>query len=314
MNSQYLLSRLGFDPGQRVAILHADDVGMCHGANAAFLDLAQSGRLTSGSVMMPCPWAPEIARVAAEDRALDLGVHLTLTSEWAGYRWGPLTRAGKASGLVDDEGYFHRTVAALAEGVVAEAAEEEMRAQIDRALGFGIDVTHLDTHMGAALSPPLIEAYCRVGRDYRLPVLLPRRADYYALVLKLDLLCANAALSEAARELEKRGMPLVDDFRMTPGVASEDSAAAYRELIETLPDGLTFVALHPNMSGDIETIVPPRAHYRTDEVRLLGSGAIAGWLEENGIGTIGMRPLRDLYREAPPRDAETHCPETEIRP
>jgi hypothetical protein len=103
-------------------------------------------------------------------------------------------------------------------------------------------------------------------------------------------------------------MPLVDDFRMTPGVASEDSAAAYRGLVETLPAGLTFVALHPNMSGDIETITPPRAHYRTDEVRLLGNGAIAGWLEENGIATVGMRPLRDLYRGAAFHDPQTLMP------
>jgi predicted glycoside hydrolase/deacetylase ChbG (UPF0249 family) len=297
MNSQALLSRLGFASGQRAAVLHADDVGMCHGANVAFLELARSGRLTCGSVMMPCPWSPEIARIAAEDPSLDLGVHLTLTSEWAGYRWGPLTRAGKASGLVDGEGYFPRTVAGLAQAVVAEAAEEEMRAQIDRALALGINVTHLDTHMGAALSPPLIESYCRIGRDYRLPVLLPRRTAYYARVLKLDCLGADKALAAAAERLEGEAVPLVDDFRMTPGAASEDSTAAYRELVETLPAGLTFVALHPNMSGDIETIVPPRAHYRTDEVRLLESGAIAGWLEENAIGKVGMRPLRDLYRE-----------------
>jgi hypothetical protein len=154
--------------------------------------------------------------------------------------------------------------------------------------------------MGAALSPPLIEAYCRIGRDYRLPVLLPRRPEYYARVLKLDLLGPNEALSAAAKRLDE-GAPLVDDFRMTPGAASEDSTAAYRELVETLPDGLTFIALHPNLSGDIEKIVPPRAHHRTDEVRLLGSGAMAGWLEENGIGTVGMRPLRDLYREAASR-------------
>lgn len=297
MKSADFLESLGFGPLQRVAILHADDVGMCHGANAAFLDLARLGRLTCGSVMMPCPWSPEIARIAAEDTALDLGVHLTLTSEWPGYRWGPLTRAGKASGLVDEEGYFHRTVASLAAGVVEEAAEEEMRAQIDRALAFGIDVTHIDTHMGAALCPQLIESYCRVGHDYRLPILLPRRVDQYARLLKLDLLGAGTALSAAMKRLDAQAVPLVDDFRMTPGVASEESDRAYRELVETLPDGLTFVALHPNMSGDIETIVPPRAHYRTDEVRLLGSGAIADWLEAAGIGTIGMRPLRDFYRK-----------------
>ena len=101
---------------------------------------------------------------------------------------------------------------------------------------------------------------------------------------------------KALADLEAAGMPLVDDFRMTPGVPHEESDAAYRDLVETLPDGITFVALHPNMSGDIETIVPPRAHFRTDEVRLLGSGKIKAWLDAANVQTIGMRPLRDLMR------------------
>jgi predicted glycoside hydrolase/deacetylase ChbG (UPF0249 family) len=293
-----LYRRLGLDPARRVAILHADDVGMCHGANRAFLDLFRKGALTCGSVMAPCPWFPEIARIAAEDRSLDLGVHLTLTSEWAGYRWGPLTRAGKASGLVDDEGYFPRTVAELAAHANAEAAEAEMRAQIDRALAFGMEPTHIDTHMGGALCPALVEAYCRVGRDYRLPVLLPRRGEYYARVLKADA-SAAALWADAAARLEAEGMPLLDDFRMTPGVPSEESDAAYRMLVETLPEGITFVAVHPNAPGDIETIIPPRAHFRTDEVRIFGSGRMATWLAAANVQTVGMRPFLDAYREAP---------------
>ncbi|MCV0395993.1 MAG: polysaccharide deacetylase family protein [Rhizobiaceae bacterium] len=294
MNGPETIRALGLDPSRRVALLHADDVGMCHGANASFLDLFRAGALTCGSVMVPCPWFPEIARAAAEDPSLDLGVHLTLTSEWAGYRWGPLTRQPKSSGLIDDEGYFHRQVAPLAAGVVAEAAEEEMRAQVERALAFGITPTHIDTHMGAALCPPLVDAYCRVGLDYRLPVLLPRRGDTYARVLRADPEAA-ALWCEAAARLEADGMPLVDDFRMTPGVPTEESDAAYRELVETLPDGMTFVALHPNVPGDIETVVPPRAHYRTDEHRILGDGSMARWLDQAGVQTIGTRALHELY-------------------
>jgi predicted glycoside hydrolase/deacetylase ChbG (UPF0249 family) len=289
--------RLGLGGARRVAILHADDVGMCHGANTAFLHLFRKGALTSGSVMVPCPWFPEIARIAAEDRSLDLGVHLTLTSEWAGYRWAPLTRPGKASGLVDAEGYFPRTVAELAANVDAEAAEAEMRAQVDRALAFGMQPTHIDTHMGGALCPRLVEAYCRVGADYRLPVLLPRRGDYYARVLKADA-AASALWREAAERLDAGGMPLVDDFRMTPGVPTEESDAAYRALAETLPEGITFVAVHPNAPGDIETIVPPRAHFRTDEHRIFGSGQMTAWLAEAGVPAVGMRPFLDAYREA----------------
>jgi len=296
MQRDEMLTRLGLDPARRVAILHEDDVGMCHGANVAFFELSKSGALTCGSVMVPCPWFPEAARAAAEDATLDLGVHFTLTSEWQSYRWGPITRAPASSGLVDDEGYFPRNVAALAARVAPEAVEAEMRAQLDRALAFGIDVTHLDTHMGAALSPGLVEIYCRLGLEYRLPVLMPRRGAIYAEVLKFDAAVAIPAWEKALASLEAKGVPLVDDFRMTPGVPHEESDSAYRNLVETLPEGVTFVALHPNMSGDIETIVPPRAHFRTDEVRLLGSGQIKTWLDAANVQTIGMRPLRDLMR------------------
>lgn len=296
MSGSPTLARLGLDPAGRAAILHADDVGMCHGANAAFLELFRKGALTSGSVMVPCPWFPEIARIAAEEPSLDLGIHLTLTSEWRGYRWAPLTRATASSGLIDDEGYLPLTVAALAARVHPDAAEAEMRAQVDRALAFGMEPTHIDTHMGAALAPPLVEAYCRVGRDYGLPVLLPRRGARYAKVLKLDGPEAAARWSEALDGLGRDGVPLVDDFAMTPGAPHAESEAAYRDLVETLPEGLTFVALHPNTPGDIETIIPPRAHFRTDEYALLGDGRIAAWLAAADIATIGMRPLLTLMR------------------
>lgn len=104
---------------------------------------------------------------------------------------------------------------------------------------------------------------------------------------------------EATVRLDGEGVPLVDDFRMTPGVAHVESEAAYRSLVADLPEGLTFLALHPNSPGDIEMIVPPRAHFRTDENRLLGNGHIAEWLETEGIQTLGMRALRELYRQQP---------------
>src|SRR5262245_4660966 len=95
----------------RTVILHVDDVGMCHGANRAYLELARAGAVTSGSVMVPCPWFPEIAEAAAADGSLDLGVHLTLTAEWPHYRWRPISTSSPASGLLDDDGYFPRNCA-----------------------------------------------------------------------------------------------------------------------------------------------------------------------------------------------------------
>ncbi|MBM3567759.1 MAG: ChbG/HpnK family deacetylase [Alphaproteobacteria bacterium] len=283
---------------RRIAILHADDVGMCHGANRAFLDLAKIGAITCGSAMVPCPWFAEIAEHAGRDPRLDLGVHLTLTSEWPGYRWGPISTRARASGLVDDQGCFPRNCRQLRATLVPEAVEAEWRAQIDRALAMGIDATHLDSHMGSAFLPELVEIYLRLGREYRLPVLMPRRLDEYLRVLKFDFVSA-ASHRRAVAELEAEGMPLVDDFRMTPGAASAESDAAYAKLFAELPAGTTYVALHPNRSGDIETIVPPRAHYRTDEVRILSDDGFLRGLDALGIERAGMRALRERYRARP---------------
>lgn len=281
----------------RALVLHVDDVGMCHGANVAFLELSRTGAVTCGSVMVPCPWFREIASAAAEDGSLDVGVHLTLTSEWPQYRWAPLTTHSRASGLIDEQGYFPRNCVALREHLNVEAAEIEFRAQIDRALDAGIDVTHLDTHMGAAAIPELVGVYMQLGLDYRLPVLLPRQVDSYTGVLRMGELPARLHERELGM-LASRGLPMIDHFRMTPEAYDPDPETTYRRMIETLPTGVAYFALHCNAPGDIETIVPPRAHRRTTEYRLFASGAPLRWAADRGIRVIGMREIRALWRDS----------------
>jgi hypothetical protein len=96
--------------------------------------------------------------------------------------------------------------------------------------------------------------------------------------------------------LDAAGLLLFDRFRMTPGVASAEVGKAYRHLFDTLPAGATFLAVHCNAPGDIETIVPPRAHWRTDEYRLFGSGQPFEWMAATGIRPVGMRAVRELWR------------------
>lgn len=291
-----ILKALGFDSDSRVAIFHADDVGMCHGANAAFAELSQLGTIDCGAVMVPCPWFTEAAETANAHPNLDLGVHLTLTSEWQTYRWAPISTSSRSSGLIDEKGYFWRRLPMLAAHVVPEAAEIEMRAQIDRALAAGIDVTHLDTHMGAAILPQLIGVYLRLGQEYRLPILLPKHLSDYTSVLDFGRIPLTG-YEETIGKLETEGWPLVDYFRMTPWVPSAESDHTYRTLVANLPQGLTMVALHPNKSGDIEAIVPAKAHFRTDEFRLLSDPSFREFIGQQGIRTIGFRPLRDLLRK-----------------
>jgi predicted glycoside hydrolase/deacetylase ChbG (UPF0249 family) len=285
----------------RVVILHADDVGMCHGSNQAFLDLARAGRIDCGSVMVPCPWFPEIAREAAADPSLDLGVHLTLTSEWYGYRWGPVAVRSAASGLLDPDGYFHRDCLSLRRAVDPVAAEEEMRAQLDRALATGMDVTHLDTHMGAALLPELLPATLRIAREHRLPLLLPRDLQSYLGVLRLGEVDPGP-YAEAVAELDAAGLPVIDRFAMTPGVSLAETEAAYEALVAPAALGLTYVALHPNRPEDLGDILQghPRAqaHWRTEELRLFGNGFCDAAIARAGVLRMGMRRLRDLHRAA----------------
>src|SRR5258706_11231860 len=163
---------------ERAVILHVDDLAMCHGANRAYLELAGIGAVTCGSVMAPCPWFREIAEAAAADPALDLGIHLTLTSEWPQYRWRPLSTTSRASGLIDDDGYFWRDVAGLRPHLVPEAAETELQAQIEHARAAGIEPTHIDAHMAAAMLPELIDLHVRLAAHYGVVPVLPRAISW----------------------------------------------------------------------------------------------------------------------------------------
>jgi chitin disaccharide deacetylase len=167
------------DPDLTRAVgLHVDDLGSTHAANRAYLDLVARGLVTCGSVMVACPWFREIAEAAVADPDLDLGVHLTLTSEWPHCRWAPISTTSRASGLIDDDGYFWRDVASLRRHLVPEAAASELRAQIERALAAGIAPTHIDAHMGAAMLPDLLEVHVRLANAYDLFPVLPRTIDW----------------------------------------------------------------------------------------------------------------------------------------
>ena len=174
-----------------------------------------------------------------------------------------------------------------------------MRAQLERALAAGIDVTHLDTHMGAALVPELLPATLRIARDHGLPLLLPRDLTSYLSVLRLGEVDPGP-FAEAVAELDAAGLPVLDRFAMTPGVPPEQAETAYAALVTPSAPGLTYVALHPNGDEDIGDIERghPRAkpHWRTDELRLFGSGHCDFAIDAGGVRRLGMRAIRDLHR------------------
>lgn len=279
----------------RIVIPHADDVGMCHGANRAFMELSGLGFVTTGSVMVPCPWFAEIADWTRDREAVDLGVHLTLTSEWQHYRWGPISTRSPASGLIDADGYLPRRVPELRARLDPGAAEDEMRAQIERAVASGLKPTHLDTHMGAAMVPELVDRTIALADEHRLPLLFPREIESYLGVLELGTV-DPAFYAERHAELARRGAAFVDRFVMTPWVASDESDSTYRRMIGELRPGVTFFSLHPNAPGDIEVIKPELAHCRTDEHRLGQDPDFLRFIAESSVVPIGFAPLLERLR------------------
>lgn len=278
-----LAARLGVE---RAAIPHVDDLGMCPCANRAFLDLARRGLVSCGSVMVPCPAFREIAEAGAADPSLDLGVHLTLTSEWDAYRWRPISTASPASGLLDPEGYMWRDVASLRRHLVPEAAEAELRAQVEAALAAGLRPSHLDAHMAAAMLPELLDCHVRLAREYRLVPVLPRRIRFAP---------DPAAYEAAVAALEAEGLPLPDGIRGTLAVPAEEAEPGYRRMVETLPPGVTHLALHCTAPGEIERISPQHAPWRTREYAIFASGAVAGWCAAAGVAVVGYRAVQRLW-------------------
>ena len=278
----------------RRVVIHEDDVGMSHGANTAFVELSALGTCSSGSVMVPCPWFPEAAAIAVADPTLDVGVHLTLTSEQVPYRWRPLTGPPRSAGLTDEHGYFWPDVP-RARKAAPEAVEAELRAQIEVAVAAGIDITHFDAHMGTAQMPEFTAIARKLAAEYRVPMLLVKDLTRYNPASYAGPLDPAPYDAEVARA-RKAGEPVFDIVHETPWARTTDAETAYRAIFAAIEPGLTFLSMHFNQPDDFETINPEGARIRTEEYALFRTGRIREWIEEFDIELIGMKPLRDALR------------------
>jgi chitin disaccharide deacetylase len=160
-----LAARLGHPADAKLLIVHADDLAAAHSVNAATFKAMETGLVNSASLMVPCPWLPEVADYARRHPEADLGLHLTLTSEWKTYRWGAVLSLDRAPTLYAPDGYLYPTEDVASSHIDVREAEAEIRAQIARARAFGISPTHLDSHMRTLYTTrPLFEMLLRVGR------------------------------------------------------------------------------------------------------------------------------------------------------
>jgi chitin disaccharide deacetylase len=235
--AQTLVERLGYPPGTKLLVVHADDLGETHSVNAAAIRALQGGTINSASMMVPCPWFPEIADYAKSHPDADFGLHLTLTSERVYYRWGPVAPADKVPSLVDLNGYFHHDWED-GQHINAKEVEVELRAQIERALAMGVRPTHLDSHQYRLImnGKELFDTMLRVAHDYKLPVFVNR--DWFA-----DHPYLQASLGPS---------DIVLDHTVTiePGIPPEKWAEFYLTALKNLKPGVTEFVIHPGYDDD----------------------------------------------------------------
>jgi predicted glycoside hydrolase/deacetylase ChbG (UPF0249 family) len=182
-----LQEKLGFSKDSKLLILHADDLGMSHSENSATIYGMEHGSINSASIMVPTPWFSEIAAYARAHPMADLGLHLTLTSEWSYLKWGPVASKSEVPGLVNKNGFLFSSVDSVHRSATTAEVEKELRAQIEKAKQFGVDFTHLDSHMGTIFGKAeFLKVLIKLGREYKVPVLLSKSGFGAAFGVDID--------------------------------------------------------------------------------------------------------------------------------
>lgn len=285
--------KLHIPSGKKIVLINHDDLGMNFGANQAFKEIVKAGTFNSTSVMPVCPWFPDAVSMYEEKQDLNIGVHLTLTSEWNSYKWGPLSTVSKKSGLIDQDGYFWSRRQMVMDSVVPEAAEEEFRAQIEKVINAGIKITHIDCHMGVGFVPDLFDIYINLGKEYKVPVLIPTNIKEILNLYKLHNMKIEF-YKERIKSLEKEGYPLVDHFLITPCFDKGKAVEGYKKLLRGVEDGITVLSLHPNTEKCIMDIDPGMAHVRIEEYEVFTKEITSEWFQENNIRVINYRDILEF--------------------
>lgn len=292
-----ILPLLGLGPEDRAVVLHADDIGMCQASVSSFAELIESGLTLSASTMVPCPWFAQTAAFCRDHPGLDVGVHLTLNSEWSGCRWGPISTVDRASGMIDKEGYFHRRQSDLyAQARIADV-EAELQAQLDRALAAGVEVTHIDTHMFALLYETLIPPYVQLAARHRLPLMFVRTDAARWERMGLDPATAEVA-GRASREIEEQGVPIFDEVLVAPLDNAENRVETVKAMLDGLPAGLSQIIFHPTHdTPELRALAPDHECRIADHMALM-SDEVREHIRASGIRLIGYRTLYDIMRRS----------------
>src|SRR5215813_1413361 len=284
-----LAERLGFKASDKLLIVNVDDVAGSHAANAAAIDVLENGLGTSATIMVPCPWFPEIADYARKHPQADFGLHLVHTSEWKGYKWGPVANKSDVPGLVDPQGYLWPDIAAVYKNSNPEQAYIEAKAQIKKALDAGIDVTHIDSHMGTLqYNEAYFQVYRRLAKEFNLPIRMGSQ----------ELLAAQGGGHQRG-QLDSDGTVYPDYLIHGDRKPNEPIRDYWKRSVSSLKPGVTELYIHASVPGEEIKHITNSWEDRGAEYELFTKDPeIRRILESQGVKRIGYRALRDLQRKS----------------
>ena len=287
--------KLGFPLGRKVLLLHMDDAGMCPEANGAVERYISSGNLMSTAIMVPCPEAVSLIEWAKNYPKADIGVHLTLTSEWQQYRWGPLTQKTKVPGLVDPDGKFWHEVPEVVMNASPAEVETEIRAQIDKMLAMGIKPSHIDTHMGTLYgSAEYVKVFLKIAEEYKIP----------ANVIELSVTGVADKFRKEGYPIDDKvlnlisgyTLPRLDNFTSVPeGSTYVEKRTKFFDLVKSLDPGLTEIIFHPSLESENLKSITGTWQQRVWEGELFSDPEVLKFFKDEGIIITTWREISERF-------------------
>ncbi|MFH1737906.1 MAG: polysaccharide deacetylase family protein [bacterium] len=268
--------RLGWGANDRILIIHSDDAGMSHASNQGTIEALEYGLVTSVSMMMPCPWVGEFADYLKKHPDTDVGLHLTLTSEYDFYRWMPVAGKPAVPTLADEQGCLRDNSRLVYENANPDEVETEIRAQIDRAETMGIHPTHLDSHMGTLFeNPDCLERYVKVGIEKNIPILMVGRFPI-------------------AEKVWSAGLPVIDHVHSASyDWKTTEKVQHYIDAIHNLKPGVTEMIIHCTKPNDVIPIINGGRDHLYGDYTAMISPEVKKAIEEEGIILTTWRELKE---------------------
>jgi predicted glycoside hydrolase/deacetylase ChbG (UPF0249 family) len=290
--------RLGWPAGKRVVIFHADDTGMCYEANQAAQRALTQGAYRSASAMVPCPWFNEMAAWSVANPRFDVGLHLTLTSEWKYYRWGPVAPRDQVRGLLDPMGYFSRDVLSVALSAKPEEVAAEIRAQLARARRLGMRPSHIDTHMGTLYArPEYTQVYLQLATEEQIPAMVIEMTPHTIDKFRKQ---GYPVTDQGTRLLAGYRLPKLDDFHaVAEGKTYAEKREKLLEQLRLLPPGLHEIIFHPSVETEGLKKITNSWQQRVWEDRLFGDPVVQGFVRDNEIIVADWKEVMDRFKGHP---------------